>query len=58
MLWPQIRSWLRRQEGQDLTEYALLTALIALICIAAITLLGTQLVAFWQNAVSQLPAGP
>ena len=39
-----IRSWLeaRRDEdrGASLVEYALLVALIAIVCIAAITLLG------------------
>ena len=28
MLWLRVLSWLRREEGQDLTEYALLLALI------------------------------
>ena len=36
----QFRNWLRRQEGQDLTEYALLIALIVILAIAAVTLLG------------------
>jgi Flp pilus assembly pilin Flp len=35
--------WLRREEGQDLTEYALLIGLIVIICILAITLLGTSI---------------
>jgi Flp pilus assembly pilin Flp len=55
MLQLQIRNWVRRQEGQDLTEYALLLGLIALICIVAITTLGTRIAAFWQKAASQLP---
>lgn len=38
MLW--LTSWLRPEEGQDLTEYALLIALIVIIAIAAIALLG------------------
>jgi pilus assembly protein Flp/PilA len=36
MLW----SWLRREEGQDLTEYALIIALIVILGIAALTFLG------------------
>ncbi len=32
----------RRDEGQDLLEYALLIALIALVCVGAIALAGTN----------------
>ncbi len=35
--------FLRREEGQDLAEYALLIALIAIAVIAAVTLLGQQI---------------
>jgi Flp pilus assembly pilin Flp len=44
VLWLQIKSWLRREEGQDLTEYALLIALIVIIAIVAIRLLGISTV--------------
>ena len=33
----------RREEGQGLAEYALLLGLIAVVVIAAVTLLGTQI---------------
>ena len=33
-------SWLLREEGQDLTEYALIIALIVVAAVAAVTLLG------------------
>jgi pilus assembly protein Flp/PilA len=33
----------RSEEGATLAEYGLLLALIAVVCIAAITLLGTQI---------------
>jgi pilus assembly protein Flp/PilA len=33
----------RREEGATLAEYGLLLALIAVVCIAAVTLLGTQI---------------
>ena len=33
-------SWMRREEGQDLTEYALIIALIVILGIAALTFLG------------------
>ncbi len=35
-----LKSLLRREEGQDLTEYALIIALIVIIAIVAVTLLG------------------
>lgn len=41
MLW--LASWLRREEGQDLTEYALLIALIVILGIAAVALLGQSI---------------
>lgn len=40
MLWLQIRNWMRRQEGQDLTEYALIIGLIVVVAVAAIALMG------------------
>ena len=36
-------SWMSREEGQDLTEYALIIALIVIACVAAVTLLGTNI---------------
>jgi pilus assembly protein Flp/PilA len=33
--------WVRDEEGASLVEYVLLVALIAVVCITAITLLGT-----------------
>ena len=40
MLQQSLRSFGRREEGQDLLEYALLVALIALVCVGAITIAG------------------
>jgi pilus assembly protein Flp/PilA len=34
-------AWLEREEGQGLAEYALILVLIAVVVIAAVTLLGT-----------------
>ena len=47
-LYLRIRSWLKSKEGQDLAEYALLLGLIALVVIAAVTILGTGLSNVWQ----------
>ena len=38
----RIRALLRGSSGQDLLEYALLVALIALVCVAVITSTGTN----------------
>ena len=35
-----LMNWLKREEGQDLAEYGLVIALIAVVAIAALTLLG------------------
>jgi pilus assembly protein Flp/PilA len=48
-----IQAWafsLRREEGQDLVEYALLLGLIALVAIAAVILLGGRI----SNVLSTL----
>jgi pilus assembly protein Flp/PilA len=45
------------ESGQDLAEYALLIGLIALVVIGAVTLLGTQLVAAYNNIAGTLPFG-
>ncbi len=39
------RVWMRDEEGQALAEYGLLVALIAVVCIAAVTLFGIQVAA-------------
>jgi Flp pilus assembly pilin Flp len=54
----QIRNWLRRQQGQDLTEYALLIGLIVLICIAAVTLMGSTISQVLSKIASTLTGIP
>ncbi|MBC7263106.1 MAG: Flp family type IVb pilin [Chloroflexi bacterium] len=39
-MWYALLNWLRREEGQDLTEYALIIGLIVVVAIAAVALLG------------------
>lgn len=56
MLWLQIWNWLRREKGQDLTEYALLIALIVIVCIAAVGVLGQQIQATLQAVAGALAA--
>lgn len=43
--------------GQDLAEYALLISLIALVVIAAVTLLGQNITAVFNNIAGKLTAG-
>jgi pilus assembly protein Flp/PilA len=47
------RLW-RDESGQDLAEYALLVALIALVVIGAVTLLGTQIQTVFNNIANAL----
>jgi pilus assembly protein Flp/PilA len=44
------RSLIRREEGQDLTEYGLLAALIAIVALGAVKTVGTIIHnVFWQT---------
>lgn len=43
------------EAGQDLAEYAILSSLIAVVVIGAITLLGNRLLTLFQSIVSSLP---
>ncbi len=47
------RLW-TNEDGQDLAEYALLVALIALVVIGAVTLLGTQIQTVFNNIANAL----
>ena len=49
-----LRSLVRNDEGQDLLEYALLVALIALVAVAAITLAGQNVNTIFQNIAAAL----
>lgn|GEM_PF-1977956 len=44
--------------GQDLAEYALLIALIALVVIGAVTLFGNQVTALFEAIVADFPGLP
>jgi pilus assembly protein Flp/PilA len=49
-----VRSFVRRDEGQDLLEYALLVALIALVAVVAITAAGTNVSAIFDRIANEL----
>jgi pilus assembly protein Flp/PilA len=50
----KIRSLVRRDEGQDLLEYALLVALIAIVATGAITLAGENVDAIFDRIAEAL----
>ena len=57
----EINNWiesLKREEGQTLAEYALLLALIAIVVVAAVTLLGGQLDKVFTRITGELDKMP
>ena len=49
----QVKSFVRKSdEGQDLLEYALLVALIAIVAIGAVTLAGTKVSAIFTQVAN------
>ena len=49
--------FVREEEGQDLVEYAMLLAFIALIAIGGVRTLGTTVNAFFSNVATTLTSG-
>jgi len=49
--------FVRDEEGQDLVEYAMLLAFIALIAIVGVKKLGTTVNSFFSNVATALTAG-
>ena len=54
LLLERLNSLIRRDEGQDLLEYALLIALIAIVCVGAITLAGTNVANTFNNIAKSI----
>ncbi len=48
-----IRRLVRRDDGQDLLEYGLLVALIALVCLAGVTTVGSTISTVFWNGIGQ-----
>jgi len=46
-----------REEGQDLAEYALLFALIALVAVGAVTLMGGNISTVFNNIATSMNLG-
>jgi pilus assembly protein Flp/PilA len=53
-LFANLRALVRNDEGQDLLEYALLIALIAIVCVAAVTTTGTNVSAIFDAIAAEL----
>lgn len=53
-LWRRVKSTMRREEGQSLVEYGLIIALIAIVVIAALTLIGGHLQNLFGNIANSL----
>ena len=53
-LFNRMRALVRDAEGQDLLEYALLVALVALVCYGAVQLTGTNIDAIFDNIAGKL----
>jgi pilus assembly protein Flp/PilA len=51
----RLRSLVRDDSGQDLLEYALLIALIALACVVAVTAAGTKVSAVFTAIAAAIP---
>jgi pilus assembly protein Flp/PilA len=49
-----IKRLIKEEEGQGLVEYALIVGLIALVCVAAITLAGTSVSNIWTTIQTKL----
>lgn len=53
----KLKNFFKDEEGAGLVEYALLVALIAVACIAAIIGLREGIIGTFDNAASHLPQG-
>ena len=52
----KLLKFLKDEEGATMVEYALMLALIAIICIAAVTTLGGKASQTFDNAATSLPS--
>lgn len=49
-----VKSFVRNDEGQDLLEYALLVALIAIVCYGAVAAAGTSVSGIFNSIATSL----
>ncbi len=57
-LYVRLMTFLKRETGQDLVEYALLVALIAIFLIIAVSVGGQAISQVWSTIASSLKAAP
>lgn len=50
----KIKNFLKDEEGATMVEYALMLALIAIVCIVAVTAVGTNANTVFTNSASKL----
>ena len=53
-LYLRVKNLFLREEGQDLAEYGLLVALIAIVAVVGVTLFGNQVLAFFNGLGARL----
>jgi pilus assembly protein Flp/PilA len=53
----RLKKFAHAESGQDLLEYALLIALIALVAIVGVTAAGLKVNTIFSNVATQIPAG-
>jgi pilus assembly protein Flp/PilA len=51
-----VNSLRRKDDGQDLLEYALLIALIAIVCVGAVTAAGLKVNSVFEAIAAAIPA--
>jgi Flp pilus assembly pilin Flp len=56
-IWPAVRGLQSEDRGQDLAEYCLLTALVALVALGIVVQLSGGIKAVWYGAYTSLTAG-
>ena len=54
----RLQSWMRNEEGQDLIEYAMLVALIALFCVVAVGLAGKSVAGIFTDVAAKVAVVP
>jgi pilus assembly protein Flp/PilA len=51
-----VRHFVRNEDAATMVEYALMLSLIAVVCIIAVTLIGTNANTIFNNIATNLPA--
>ena len=52
----RVKQFLVNEDGPTATEYAVMLALIIIVCLAAVTLLGQKVSGIFSSVESQLPS--